>query len=250
MAEKQPEALDQGWHDMMQGILDAIFASAELKKEEAKKGMKTNVESLPESIRKVLPEDGQREFMGIVQKKRPVYNENEQMVYAAAWAEMRKAGWYRGEDNQWTKETGAFKSRYTITKIVEEKHQVFGWALIAFDEKGAMVPQSFLDENGQVTDWQQDMVDEEDLEKMAYRFVLYYREGGEMHIKGGSATLIESVVFTEEKQKAMGLPDGALPVGWWIGFLVTDDDAWEGIKNGTYQAFSIEGTAIREEVEE
>jgi len=56
---------------------------------------------------------------------------------------------------------------------------------------------------------------------------------------------VESCVFTEEKQKAMGLLPGALPVGWWIGFHVDDDEAWEKIKNGTYKMFSIEGKAVR-----
>ncbi|WHH58300.1 XkdF-like putative serine protease domain-containing protein [Petroclostridium sp. X23] len=130
-----------------------------------------------------------------------------------------------------------WRHRFNIEKMNDEKRIVFGWALVAFDKDG-----------NQIVDHQKDLVDEADLEEMAYRFVLHYREGGEMHIKGGSAVMIESIVFTKEKQQAMGIPDGALPVGWWIGFYVTDDDAWKGIKSGMYKAFSIEGTAIREEV--
>lgn len=41
-----------------------------------------------------------------------------------------------------------------------------------------------------------------------------------------------------------------MPVGWWIGFRVTDDDVWEKVKSGEYSMFSIGGTAIREEVED
>jgi hypothetical protein len=46
----------------------------------------------------------------------------------------------------------------------------------------------------------------------------------------------------------MGIPDSTLPVGWWIGFKVLDQDVWEKVKSGEYPMFSIEGEAIREEV--
>ena len=69
-----------------------------------------------------------------------------------------------------------------------------------------------------------------------------------MHERGGVAYLIESVVFTEEKMAAMGIPEGTLPVGWWIGFQVTDADVWKKVKDGTYSMFSIEGKAERVEV--
>ena len=72
---------------------------------------------------------------------------------------------------------------------------------------------------------------------------------GEMHERGGAAVLIESVVFTEEKMKAIGIPEGTLPVGWWIGFKVLDEDVWEKVKNGEYPMFSIEGEAERVEVD-
>ena len=61
--------------------------------------------------------------------------------------------------------------------------------------------------------------------------------------------LVESCVFTAEKQKAMGIPEGTLPIGWWIGFKIEDDAAWEKVKNGTYRMFSIEGKATREPIE-
>ena len=90
----------------------------------------------------------------------------------------------------------------------------------------------------------------EELEQAAYKFVDLYREGGEMHIRGGVARLIESAVFTKEKMEAMGIPEGTLPTGWWIGFQVTDADVWEKVKDGTYSMFSIEGEAKRVEVED
>jgi len=131
------------------------------------------------------------------------------------------------------------KGRYEIQKSDDEKHQIFGWASVAIDEDGE-----------QIEDWQGDMIDPEDLEQAAYEYMLLYGDGGEMHDNPTHVVskVIESAVFTEEKMKAMGIPEGTLPVGWWVGFQIQDDDVWEKIKNGTYKMFSIEGTAERVEV--
>lgn len=136
------------------------------------------------------------------------------------------------------KSENIIKSKFRIMKSDDEKMLAFGWASVSMRVDGELIE-----------DWQKDVVEPEDLEKAAYEFVELYREGGEMHEKGGVAVLIESVVFTEEKMKAMGIPEGTLPIGWWIGFKVSDADVWEKVKNGTYQMFSIEGTAERVDVE-
>lgn len=132
---------------------------------------------------------------------------------------------------------GVLKGRFKVMKSDDEKMLAFGWASVSMRVDGEVIE-----------DWQKDIVEPEDLENAAYEFVLLYREGGEMHERGGVAVLIESVVFTEEKMQAMGIPAGTLPVGWWIGFKITDKDVWEKVKNGTYQMFSIEGEAERVEV--
>lgn len=131
------------------------------------------------------------------------------------------------------------KSKFKIQKSNDEKKLAFGWANISMTESGE-----------QIEDWQQDMIDPEVLEQAAYNFVELYREGGEMHERGGVAVLIESMIFTEEKMKALGIPEGTLPVGWWIGFKVLDDDVWEKVKDGIYTMFSIEGEAERVEVKD
>lgn len=131
------------------------------------------------------------------------------------------------------------KSRFRITKSDDEKKLAFGWANVSTRVNGEVIE-----------DWQEDIVEPDELEQAAYNFVELYREGGEMHERGGAAVLVESVVFTEEKMKAMGIPEGTVPVGWWIGFKVLDDDVWEKVKDGTYSMFSIEGEAERIEVEE
>ena len=127
--------------------------------------------------------------------------------------------------------------RFSIQKSSDEKRLAFGWASISQDENGATL-----------VDLSEDVIDPETLESAAYEFVKLYREGGEMHERGGCAVLVESVVFTKEKMAAMGIPDGTLPTGWWIGFYVTDDEVWEKVKSGEYPMFSIEGTAIPETV--
>lgn len=131
------------------------------------------------------------------------------------------------------------KNVFRIQKSNDEKMQAFGWANVSIEENGEVLE-----------DWQGDIVDPDELEKAAYNFVRFYREGGEMHERGDAATLIESVVFTVEKMEAMGIATGTIPVGWWIGFQVTDPDVWEKVKDGTYPMFSIEGKAERENVED
>lgn len=129
------------------------------------------------------------------------------------------------------------KGKFKIMKSDDEKMLAFGWASVSIRVDGELIE-----------DWQKDIVEPEELESAAYDYVLLYREGGEMHERGGAAVLIESVVFTEEKMQAMGIPAGTLPIGWWIGFKVTDPDVWEKVKDGTYPMFSIEGEAERMEV--
>lgn len=48
--------------------------------------------------------------------------------------------------------------------------------------------------------------------------------------------------------QVMGIPEGTLPAGWWIGFKVTDEEVWQKVKNDTYPMFSIKGEAERVEV--
>lgn len=131
------------------------------------------------------------------------------------------------------------KGKFKIMKSDDDKMLAFGWANVSMRINGELIE-----------DWQSDIIEPEELENAAYNYVLFYREGGEMHERGGAAVLIESVVFTEEKMAAMGIPAGTLPVGWWIGFKVTDEEVWQKVKDGTYPMFSIEGEAERIEVED
>lgn len=129
---------------------------------------------------------------------------------------------------------------FSIFKTDDDKRLVFGWASVAITVNGE-----------QLEDRQQDIIDPEDLEEAAYEYVLNFRDTGEEHnpTMRKKGKLVESCVLTAEKQKAMGIPEGSVPVGWWIGFKIEDDTAWERVKSGQYRMFSIEGKANREPVE-
>ena len=131
-------------------------------------------------------------------------------------------------------------STFSVYKADDDKRLVFGWASVAMTVDGEPLE-----------DLQKDVIDEDDLEEAAYQYVLNFRDTGEEHMPGlrKKGRLVESCVFTKEKQRAMGLAEGALPVGWWIGFYIDDDDTWQRIKDGTYKMFSIEGKAERVPVE-
>lgn len=120
--------------------------------------------------------------------------------------------------------------RGKITKRDDEQHLVFGWASVA----------GILDSQG-------DNIPIEELERAAYNFVLEGRSGNEMHQDKQVARLVESMIFTPEKISLLNLPDD-FKLGWFVGFLVDDEDVWQKIKSGTYQMFSIGGRAQREEM--
>ena len=137
-------------------------------------------------------------------------------------------------------DTKKSNSSFHITKTDIDKRLVFGWALVSATSDGE-----------QIIDHQGDIVDQDELEEGAYEYVLNFRDAGEEHVSSlrKKARMVESVVFTEEKLEAMGIPQGTVPYGWWIGFYVDDDKTWELIKSGHYKMFSIQGAAIREPIE-
>lgn len=129
---------------------------------------------------------------------------------------------------------GIYLEEVSIQKVNDDKHTVFGWANVALQDTGD-VP----------LDWAGDITAPRVLEKAAYNFVLKYRESGEMHKGDVTGYLIESVMFTKEKMAAMGVPEGILPEGWWVGFYVPNDEVCEKIRSGLYKMFSIQGKAKR-----
>jgi hypothetical protein len=126
---------------------------------------------------------------------------------------------------------------HQIAKIDEVKQFVFGWANVSINEEGLVI------------DSQDMIMPPEELENAAYGFVLDFRQSGEMHVGESKGNLIESFISTPEKLEKMGLAKDALPLGWWVGFHVPDKKVFEKVKDGTYKMFSIQGTAVLEEVD-
>jgi hypothetical protein len=132
----------------------------------------------------------------------------------------------------------AWRRDLEISKTDVERRLVFGWLSVAKDEQGNLIE-----------DLQGDVIDPAELERAAYDFVLYSRQAGDVHERTKDiGRLVESMVFTREKMTALGVPEGTLPEGWWVGFYVDDDEVWNKIKSGEYQGFSIGGQAIREQI--
>lgn len=146
----------------------------------------------------------------------------------------RQAGVIRKNESDFT-----FGITGTISKA-NDKKQVFGWA-------------SVVEINGEpVVDLQGDYATIDVIEKAVYDYVDGSRKGGDMHTRAGDDVLkkshmIESFVVTPEKKQMLGLPE-SMPIGWWVGYQVNDDDLWEKVRKGERPQFSIHGSGRRVEV--
>lgn len=117
-----------------------------------------------------------------------------------------------------------------VRKLDPEQQLIFGWASVV--EKDGVA----------VIDKQGDIIPVPALEEAAYEFVLYSRQQGDMHVEKGVGRLVESMVFTKEKQQALGIDLGM--VGWWTGFHVDSPELWAAHKRGERPEFSIGGAAV------
>ena len=75
-----------------------------------------------------------------------------------------------------------------------------------------------------------------------------YRDSGVAHEGDSVGTVVESMVFTKEKQEAIGIPEGTVPEGWFITVKINDKDVYAKVKDGTYKMFSIQGLCKRVEL--
>jgi hypothetical protein len=137
--------------------------------------------------------------------------------------------------------------RGEVSKFDTDKRLVFGWCSL-----------SKVD-GREVVDLQGDYVPIEETENSAYQYVIHSRKGGDMHRRVGKgffddqdaplhvSDLVESFVVTPEKLEALGLAPDAMPLGWWVGFKVNDDEQWRLVKEGKRPAFSIHGSGKRVE---
>jgi hypothetical protein len=126
-----------------------------------------------------------------------------------------------------------------IVKTDPDKQIVFGWAYVAITKDGSVN----YDKSG-------DFIDQiEEIEESAYDYVLRSRAADADHtnVKGGE--MVESIVFTPDKIEKMGIPAGAVPLGWWVGYHIEDAATWERVKKGELKAFSIHGSGTRTKVD-
>ena len=124
-----------------------------------------------------------------------------------------------------------------VIKVDPDRRLVFGWANVSINKAGVQLTDSHLEQ-----------IDPEDLENAAYNFVLSFRDMNADHTAPVLGQLVESMMFTPEKCVALGIPCDAVDTGWWVGFYVENDEAWDKVKKNEYAMFSIEGTAIPLEV--
>lgn len=122
---------------------------------------------------------------------------------------------------------------FKITKSTDEG-LVSGWANVSLNADGT-VP----------LDWQDDIIRPEELEKAAIEFMMDYRGSGVMHQGDEQGSVVESMVFTKEKQQAIGIPEGVVPEGWFITVKVTNPEVFAKVKAGQYKMFSIQGSSRR-----
>ncbi len=184
------------------------------------------ISDLPPNVRERLSPPEQRTFLRVFNRTFRRGNgsreSKERAAFRAANAIVRNMG-----------KTVPFERTVKIEKIETEKRIVWGWAYVC-EENGEVV----VDHSGQV-------VDPEEVEKAAHSFVLDSRVGNVDH--GDQAgEIVDSLFFSKHVQQALGIDLGK--VGWFIGFRVLDDEAWEGVKSGKYKAFSIGGTAELEKI--
>lgn len=128
---------------------------------------------------------------------------------------------------------------WNVAKSDDAAQQVFGWANISLRKDGEIV-----------TDLHADQIPAEELEQSAYQFVVDQGMSGVDHDGAEpNGVLIESMFFSAEKQQALGITEGTLPVGWWLGFHFPDRGIYESVVKGERTMFSVEGTAYYEEVD-
>lgn len=124
--------------------------------------------------------------------------------------------------------------QFDIAKSNSEESLVSGWANVAVNADGSLP-----------LDWQDDIIRPEVLEKAAIKFMMDYRGSGVMHEGDAKGVVVESIVFTKEKQACIGIPEGTVPEGWFITVKVLDPDVFAKVKDGTFKMFSIQGNAKR-----
>lgn len=117
-----------------------------------------------------------------------------------------------------------------VVKTAPDLQIAYGWA-------------SVVEKDGKpVVDSDNEVVTEADLDSYVRQFVLGRHGGRVMHEGPVESELVESMMFTKEKQEILGIDLGK--VGWWVGFKYHNPETWARIKSGELPMFSLAGYAV------
>lgn len=194
--------------------------------------------------------NGKAVSLGTIKRMVAFFTRHEQDKRGSTWDEQGKGwqawmGWGGDEGWKWArgildaKTAPAAKSFAVVADVVkadDDQQVVYGWA-------------SIVEVNGSpVIDSEGDVISIEDLERAALDYVEQSRVASINHTGLNVGTLIESIVFTKEKQASLGIDLGK--VGWWVGFKIQDKGIWARVKSGELKSFSIGGraTPVEEEI--
>lgn len=130
-----------------------------------------------------------------------------------------------------------YEMTFDVTKSRDDLGLVSGWANVSVNANGS-IPM----------DWQDDIIPPEVLEDAAINFMQDFRGSGVEHEGVEQGCVVESIVFTKEKQQAIGIPSGCVPEGWFITVKVQDKELFKAVKEGKYKMFSIQGSAKKIEL--
>ena len=187
-----------------------------------------SISDLPANVRSRLNPSEQRVFVRVFNRTFRATNgtrsRKEGAAFRAATGIVRNMG-----------KRASFEARVEIEKIDDEKRIVWGWAYVCEDAGEGVV-----DHSG-------DVAEAAEIEKAAHGFVLDSRRGTVMH-EEPAGEIVDSVFFSKAVQTALAIELGK--IGWFVGFRVDDDAAWEGVKSGKFRAFSIGGTADTEAIDD
>ncbi len=181
-------------------------------------------DALPAAVRSKLTVHQQTIF-------RRVWNEtyqrhhSEERAFAYAWAAVNRMA-----DKSWNGE-------FEVRKLNEEQRIVYGWLMISKTAEG----EDYFDLHG-------DHIPESVMEKALQEYVIESRRGDDMHSIEGTAKLVAAMPFTTELKGALGIADGTVPAGAFVGFRIDSEEVWKRVKAGDRTGFSIGGVARLEDV--
>lgn len=127
-------------------------------------------------------------------------------------------------------------NNFEVLKLDEEQRILYGWASVTKVDDQLVV------------DRQGDRIETDTLHKAVNVFMKEVRVGKLMHQGEQVGQIIHSFPVSKEIMGALGIQTNM--EGWITGYYVEDDQLWQDVKSGKYAAFSIGGTAMKEDYRE